>query len=692
LKKAREHSGIKQGEMARRLGVTSSSVVSRLEKSPTADHAVAERYLRAIDTEYSRAILDFYGREWRISTRPDFTHPNKEALWEAEQALQRLEAFERDKKFDALLATPLNFVRGGLEATAEYIGRTDHSLAWIGTVGVGKTTALSHLTNLVMPGTDGRPRPIFPASGGRTTTSEVVVRPAPAFGIAVEPKPEDEIRLLVTELVTGVLQGSGGISTELERALRNMADLHKSRDPSNPKLLLDPIRDLGGGDQSIEDVVQIILDRLHLEQRTGTQLLLSENDSKGLQWLSDTVFAINFGKHPDFSLPQRITVFLPETVMRRSDYDLTIIDTKGIHGTTERSDLQAMIADPRTLSILCCTFNDAPGQESLKIMKSLKGIGSDAMERQRILLLALPRADEALKVIDDSGEPVESAEEGYAFRAHQVSDTLRAADLPDIPLLYFNAMDDSSGDVWKELCNHIDALRSRQMDRLSRFVFLASELMTNADAHRIQQARIALAAEAKAIASAYARMPTSVRTAQHSLLREMRESHPSTIAAAVVRKGSWYNLEVHHMVGIGVRSDAFLRTSDLVTKINGRLDALRDRFAAVPEAVALVDSLAEKIGDWHQEFLTRAQSIGKSAFKPYMDADDAFWSKLRQRYGEGPGYRDEIVESVERWFERPILNPARAKVDEKLEQAWGEIMLDQFVEVTVIEADAVEGA
>ena len=690
LRKARESAGIKQGDMAKRLGVSSNSVISRLEKSETTDRAMAERYLRAIGTEDSLAILDFYARDWRISQRPDFRHPDRESLWQAELALQKLAAFEAADEFDALLTAPLNFIRDTLQATADYVGRIDHALAWIGTVGVGKTTALSHLTNLIVSAPGGRARPIFPASGGRTTTSEVVVRPAPAFGVAVEPKGEDEIRLLVSEMVELVADGKGSVSTEIDRAIRNMAELQKRRDPEDQKLLIDPIKEmLEAASFNQEDTVHAIIARMHLEQRTETQMILSENDAAGLEWLSKAVTDINFGRHPRFSLPQRVTVFVPKSTLRKSPYDLTVIDTKGIHGTTDRRDLQALTADARTLSILCCGFNDAPGQEPLNILKGLIDMGSDAIERQRVMLLVLPRADEAMKVIDDTGEPVESTEEGYAYRTRQISDSLVAANVPPVPVVYFNAVEDGAVSAWQEILQQVDAIRHRQLERLERFTVLATELQTNADAHRIQQARATLAKEAQAIAIAYRSLPVSVRPAQQRLLAEIKTGHPSTIAATALRKGGWYNLDVHHMVGTGVRADANLRTSSLIERIEGRFDALRDQFASTPEAVALVDTLAEDLGDWHQEFLTRALSIGRNTFKPYLDNATGFWEALSERYGQGTGYRDDIVEMVQDWFEAADLNEARSKIDIRLEDAWRELVLDQLVENTELEEDDV---
>lgn len=692
LRKAREQAGIKQGEMAVRLGVSSNSVVSRFEKSEATDWPMAQKYLTAIGTTESIAILEFYSRDWNVTRRPDFRHPDREFLWSAELALQRLDEFSGAKDFDPLLAAPVDLIRSTLFRTAEYVERTDHALAWIGTIGIGKTTALSHLTNLLITTPSGRPKPIFPTSAGRTTTSEVIVRPAPAFSIAVDPKSEDEVRLLVRELVDAVAGNGGGLSTELERTIRNMAELPKRKDPTDPKVLIDPVRQmLDAHSSGVDDVVQNIVALMRLEKRTETQLILSADTVAGLEWLSNSVADINFGRHPRFSIPNRVTVFVPEALLRKSPFNLTVIDTKGIHGTTDRADLQAFNADPRTLSILCCSFNDAPGQEALKILKGLIEIGSDAIDRGRIVLLVLPRADEALKVIDDTGEAVESRDEGYAYRTRQILDSFDASNIPHIPILFFNEVEDNAAEVWDELCLNVEVVRRRQLERLERFTHLAGELLTNTDAHRIHQARVTLAKEAVAIARDYRKLPSLVRPAHYRLVREIKASHPSSIAAAAVREGAWYNLDMHHILGAGVRADANLRTSDLIKKMEGRLDGLKSKFAFTPEATALVETLAEDLEDWRQEFLTRALSVGRNTYKPFFEDDDGLWEELVNFYGQGPGYRDKIADRVQHWFERPELNVVRSTIEKRLERAWKELVLDQLVEQTSLEEEVVVG-
>lgn len=686
LRKAREQASIKQGEMASRLGVSSNSVISRLERSEMTDEAMARRYLEAVDTAESRAILTFYSRDWSISDRPAYGHPDQEALWGAEQALQSLASFEASERYDPILSAPIALFRTNLASTADFLGTLDHSLAWIGTVGVGKTTALSHLSNLMLQGAADRPQPVFPASGGRTTTSEVVIRVAPAFGILVEPKPEDEVRRLVGELIRAIADGTGGVPTELDRAIRNMAELKRRKDPENSRVFIDPVTELlTANDGDRDDLLQLIVNRMRLDQRTETQMILSETNENGLEWLSKNITAINFGQHPRFSLPQRVTVFVPDNVMRKSDYRLNIIDTKGILGTTERPDLLAYLSEPRTLSILCCAFNDAPGAEPLKLLKTIQELGIEAIDRQRVILLALPRGDEALRVINEDAEPPEDAEEGYALRAIQVEESLREANIPPVPVLFFNAMDEAAPELWEALCAQIVAMRSRQLERLHRLIFLSGELVTNTNASLIQQARRMLADEADQIRKDYRRLPNAVRPAHQRLIDEISNSHPSSIAAAVARRGSWDNFEMHFMIGSGVRADAHLRTGDLYSRIIGRLDALRGRLSNSVEAQALVEAATEALSEWHQEYLARALTIGRNTFKPYLDKAEGFWNDLWARYGEGAGYRNDIANMVREWFEEtPELVEARDKIDSRLAEAWRELVLDKLVQMTAL--------
>ena len=147
LKIVREAAGFGQVDLARSLEVN-QSVVSRLEATEFTDPQMARRYLTALGTGLSKEALRFYNQSWRFSERPSFLHPDRDALRAAEEALQVLDTFESSEKFDEILQDPLSKLRNRLLNEADYIRHSEHGLAFIGDIGVGKTTALSFAMNL----------------------------------------------------------------------------------------------------------------------------------------------------------------------------------------------------------------------------------------------------------------------------------------------------------------------------------------------------------------------------------------------------------------------------------------------------------------------------------------------------------------------------------------------------------------
>ena len=246
LRKARDLSGRRQADLAADL-IISTSVLSRLEASDTADAKMAKRYLDALGTPFAAQMIEFFSKRWRHLDRPDFLHPERETIWAAEQALQKLDAFEKAKEFDAILRNPLANLRDRIVSEVDFIRHVEHGIAFIGEIGVGKTTALSFVTNLLVADGDKKTS-VFPTGSGRMTVCEVAIKIAPAYGIAVDSMNEEEVRLLVSDLVNGIASGKGGLPSELERVIRNMADVRRvtarSRKPGEKPIITDHLKDL----------------------------------------------------------------------------------------------------------------------------------------------------------------------------------------------------------------------------------------------------------------------------------------------------------------------------------------------------------------------------------------------------------------------------------------------------------------
>lgn len=692
LRVARENAGLTQSALAPKLGVT-PSVVSRMEKAEQTDRTMAWRYLTAIGSVECAAIRDFYERPWSVSERPSFLHPDREVLAEIEAILLEVDGFEASPDFHPILARPLHALRTRLLGTAQFLARTDHTIAWLGEIGIGKTTALSYATGLTLP-TEAGHRSVFPTGGGRTTLCEVVVKVAPTFGLAVDCLDADEVRALVSDLVSGLEKREAGVPSEMDRVLRAMSDLHRETvTEGGRKRFVDPLKVMLDQGDPPEEIVNRVMARLSLEARTRNTIILSQDKERGLEWVAENVLKVNFGQHPDFGVPSRITVLLPSRVLGNSAYDISVLDTKGIEGTTQRPDLRAQMDDVRTLTVLCTRFNDAPGEKPMALLREVMETRSDAVRRGRICILALPRGDEALSVHDDGGGTPDSMEDGYLIREGQSHDALSREGLPEVPIFFYNAHAENAQDVWHALNGRLRQMRASYHERARQLASGARALITDADAAASREARNQIAVAVSRLVTRHADLPTQARPAQQNLIEQARLGNASSIAAAMVRRGSWSNFSIHHLLGVGVRADAAARTGTLFVRVDELLADLENQFSHLADVRESLVALKDEVREWEQDFLGQALALGRVSFKAHLDEANELWKRCAARWGKGGGYRNEVADILQDWFEREeALDAARKRIDAGLRQAWRETILDALTTATRVDSADDEGS
>ncbi len=681
LKYAREAAGIRQSALSKMLD-TNPSVVSRLEKAGMADSNLALRYLEALNTPLAAEIITFYERQWERSSPPSFLHPNREQLWLVEQARQALDTFEKGPQNAPILSGPIAILREDLDTTVHYLERLDHTVAWVGDIGVGKTTALAFATSILVNDSKGQPRPVFPVGSGRTTVCETVIKAAPAFGVAVEPLDEDDIRSLTRDLVMGLKPGPGGVPIEIARVIRNMSGYKVTRMASGDDfIVVDPIAQLMEKEPDIDKVVDALIAAMSLPARKETQLVLSEEAGDGREWLAQTITKINNGAHERFSAPKRITVLLPSDLLGKGGAILNVVDTKGIEAITQRPDLRAHMDDPRTLIVLCAKFADAPGTTIQRLLKENEEAGSDAAEQKRLCILVLPRNDEALQIMAD-GEPPQTRQEGYAIRRDDVHQALSSASLPTIPTLFFDAHCDPSVVIWSNLRKQVEAMRDVSVQRLLRTVEGVNHLIGNVDVAVSKASRAKIEKDADRLVERVKDLPSTRRPAHDNLIAQFDLGHQSSIAASIHRRGDWGNFPILHILGIGVRNDAHLRTIEKFRQIEYALVDWRQEHADVADVAGILEGLRTRTREWRQDFLAAAQSIGRSAFKSTLEEEQELWNLSADRYGEGPGYKKDLAVAWKNFFETAKAEPGRKSVDDRLARAWQEIVVGPLVEAT----------
>lgn len=690
LSDIRERANIKQAELARRI-TWSPAVLSRVESG---DRALADdeldAILNAIGTTEAEQLRSALHRGWRVLPRPSLDHPDQDLLWSAEEVAQALMALREKPDLPSAFERRVSEYVNELSNACALLLKRNHQVAFIGSIGIGKSTAICRIAGLEVGVSDaGRPHPVLEAGAGGVTICEVHVRKGPGFGILIEARREEEIRADVmdfaeyilgaatapTDVDTGGDSESQGISKEIERAIRNLAQLRVRRERTADGKLVrqDDAKELARRHSSVRELTVEILSRMELHRRDRRDIWYDQTVGKPqLQWLKETFEKINNGRHEDFTLPNRIEVVVPHRLIDADDLEIRFIDTRGIDRTATRADIEAHLDESHTLTVLCSGFNNAPAAEARLLLERAREAGVRGL-LERAALLVFPRPSEALAVKDESGTRVDGVEDGYQLKAEQVAMNLQQIGLESLATYFFNAYEDDPEALRTFLKSRLDCARAAFRSRLSNICESARLLLANVDK---EQAQAVIRQAANMLDSWIKRNLTVPRGRAHiqdSLLGEIGNVYASTVRAAVRREGEWHNLNYPHHLGYGARRLAALALEGSVRGFSELCSTMGDNadFAEAKDLLAQADRVLQSAYD---DLLRKIQLMGQTAFRESLKRDAEFWQQCDEEWGRGPGYKTRVAEHNRVWFDAEERQSMESELSSMIQREWGDAL------------------
>jgi transcriptional regulator with XRE-family HTH domain len=706
LAEVRDEAGMTQAALANRVTL-STATLSRIESGEKlATEEEVTTLLKAIGSPTAKVLAEYLKQEWDQIERPAFDHPDRSILWEANLTLRKLDKLRNDPDVKGVFIRQMDLYEKEILRLCQFLQDRRHQVAFIGGIGVGKSTAICKLVNLLKRTEEKLDRQIVLETGaGGITLCEVHITEGPRYGIRIVPRTEDSIRKDVEDFADylfritrpeGIVEDTSdgeegdplGISKEVVRAIRNMAGLTEKRKEENGRRVrIDPAKDLAQQYETAQELAIQILTRMDLLRRNRRDAWYPDDSPHpATHWLQQVFSELNNGRNSEFTLPQKIEVVVPYPVFESRELPLRLIDTKGIDQTAERQDLECHLDDPRTLVVLCSRFNDAPEVA----IQTLLNRAQDAGVRDialKTLLLVLPRPEEALAVKHDDGTRVEDEFEGYELKGDQVKLRLTPRGLSNVGVEFFNAREDEAEPLRDRFVAKIAQQRQTYANQLSQLSMAVERLIENRKKAEVEAVFEHVSSDLGSWIDNNRSLSSSGECVQEPLISAIDATrYASRVRAAVRRYGDYVELDYYHHLAFGVRK---LAVAQIGAKA-GNFNVIVSNLLANDELSPAKEFLERVLGSMDaavDEAYKRVQTAGRETFKQTLEQDFDFWGKCEGRWGQGKGYRHAISEMTDVRFQSSY-EEAHRLVKKLIQDEWSKIVA--LLESMLRQSDAVE--
>jgi hypothetical protein len=578
--------------------------------------------------------------------------------------------------FKAVLEIQKKNIQHKINEVNKILTKEDKNIVFIGTIGVGKTTAICSLFDLF--DTSGkRILPILKTGAGATTICEVEIEFGLTNQLRIDPYSTQELEQLISEYVD-TLTGNNvnvdgqrqAMTTELERAIKFMVA------PNGMSLIdIDPyITDIiNQNNNDKAKIKQVLIERANLQERNQVVFTNNTQNTDAL-WLRTLFSDINDGKIANASLPKKmyITINLGNKVPNK------IIDTKGMDSRNPeflREDLDRYIKNPDNLIVYCSSFPAAPDSD---IMDSLKYYNQKFPDiDKRMMLLIIPKNNEPEQVagVDFSSE-TDTYEQGIQIRVSTVYNQINGQFRNGLKIFFHNSILTPER---KHYNNNITDILEFQSNLIEKSKSEKSKLefnLKNIIEHQLTDEQKKLEQQINVNIQNLMADLGNIQLNPNGFIAEYQQNYGNRYRAANtknaihVRLGKFNTKNVYFDFEVDIEK----LFTDLFSRAN-ILSRMQFHLGITQEIIQeIIPSIYEDI----ENRILAMNTIQIAEMRDYFEnqaLNYAFWQPMIQRWGGGPGYNVAVSKSLGHQMQAiNIENEILQQFNEK----WS-ILLDDFI-------------
>lgn len=511
---------------------------------------------------------------------------------------------------------------------------------------------------------------------GRITVCEVSIQCGDDYQLNVEPMEEQIIYNLVElwcknldSIKNNNKDEKIGLNREIERLLENMTFPNSKNDS-----LLEELWEETG--ENLRETCSRVINLMHLESRTTSSIYPPQTSEKKLEWLRNEFKKINNGLNPGFSIPQTINITIPQKILNCEDYNLKLIDTRGIDDIAIREDLITYLRDDRAVCVLCSSFKEAPAISLINLMNHLISQGLGQVLYERVILLVITYPGDFLEVTNKEGEEVETEAEGKELKLNEVNKALKRT-FDNIPtILFFNAESDDPREINEEIVKKVIDLRISKVSKdLKATQRAIDNLINNPDKRELKLAKEEVKKQLESSKKNLKLEPRDGEPIYNDLLEQIENCHQRTLWATTNRNGNWDNFDVYFSIAQGASKIALEWSKDTFNKLKYKIEYMLEEDDLKLQHEFL-NVLLRDLNSCYRIFLYSVENEAKIIFNEELKNDEDIWNTCANEYGKGSGFRNRVKRHLEDWFEEH--DDLCHELDEKISSAFEEKVLNSL--------------